>query len=70
MYVACDSTPSILLRNNHNGTFTDTAVESGAAVSEDAWNRLAWGWASGDFDLDGKLDILETPFADDTNALP
>src|SRR6266403_1635971 len=31
IYVACDSTSSILYRNNHDGTFTDVAVVAGAA---------------------------------------
>src|SRR5205823_2192376 len=34
IYVACDSTASILYRNNGDGTFSDTAVESGIAYSE------------------------------------
>ena len=35
IYVACDSTPSILYRNNHDGTFTDVAAETGVAYNED-----------------------------------
>ncbi|MDP9147750.1 MAG: VCBS repeat-containing protein, partial [Acidobacteriota bacterium] len=35
IYVACDSTPSILYRNNKDGTFTDVAVLAGAAFNED-----------------------------------
>ena len=35
IYVACDSTASILYRNNHDGTFTDTAVESGVALQRE-----------------------------------
>src|SRR5207302_1267129 len=34
IYVAVDSEPSILLRNNHDGTFTDIAVMAGCAYSE------------------------------------
>ena len=29
IYVACDSTPSLLFRNNHDGTFTEQALETG-----------------------------------------
>ena len=35
IYVACDSTPSILYRNKHDGTFEDIVVETGVAYSED-----------------------------------
>ena len=35
IYVACDSTPSILYHNNRNGTFTDTAADVGVAFNED-----------------------------------
>src|SRR5258708_34100375 len=31
IYVACDSTPSTLYRNTHNGTFTNLAVTTGQA---------------------------------------
>ena len=40
IYVACDSTPSFLLRNNHDGTFTDIGLETGVALNEDG-NELA-----------------------------
>jgi hypothetical protein len=35
IYVACDSTASILYKNNRDGTFADVAVETGAAYNED-----------------------------------
>jgi len=35
IYVACDSTASILYHNNHDGTFTDVAVVAGAAFNDD-----------------------------------
>ena len=31
IYVSCDSTPSMLFHNNHDGTFTETAVAAGVA---------------------------------------
>ena len=45
IYVAVDSTAAILYRNNHDGTFTDVAVESGAAYSENG-NAAGRAWAS------------------------
>ena len=43
IYVACDSTAAILYRNNHDGTFTDVALESGAAYSENGNAQAGMG---------------------------
>ncbi len=69
IYVACDSTPSFLLRNNHDGTFTDIGLESGVALNEDGMEQAGMGIGIGDYNLDGNLDIFKTHFADDTNIL-
>jgi hypothetical protein len=69
IYVACDSTPSWLFRNQHDGTFREEALERGIALSEDGLEQAGMGVAVGDFDLDGNLDIFKTNFADDTNIL-
>jgi enediyne biosynthesis protein E4 len=69
VYVACDSTASILYRNNRDGTFTDTAVESGLAYGEFGNAQAGMGLALGDYDRDGRLDVLKTHFADDVPAL-
>ncbi len=69
IYVACDSTPSFLLRNNRDGTFTDIGLESGVALNEDGNEQAGMGIGIGDFNLDGNLDIFKTHFADDTNVL-
>jgi len=69
IYVACDSTASILYHNNHDGTFTDTAVESGVAYSENGTQQAGMGLAVADFNGDGLLDLLKTHFADDVPAL-
>lgn len=69
IYVACDSTPSLLFRNNHDGTFTECGLENGVALSPDGQEQAGMGVAAGDFDLDGIIDILKTNFANDTVCL-
>ena len=69
IYVACDSTAAIQYRNNGDGTFTDVAVVSGSAYSELGNAQAGMGLAVGDYDRDGRLDILKTHFADDIPAL-
>jgi enediyne biosynthesis protein E4 len=69
IYVACDSTPSWLFRNQHDGTFREEALERGVALSEDGMEQAGMGIGVGDYDLDGSLDIFKTNFADDTNVL-
>jgi hypothetical protein len=69
IYVACDSTPSWLFRNQRDGTFREEALERGVALSEDGMEQAGMGIGLGDYDLDGSLDIFKTHFADDTNVL-
>ena len=69
IYVACDSTPSWLFRNRHDGTFAQEGLEHGVALSEDGLEQAGMGVAVGDYDLDGNLDIFKTHFSDDTNVL-
>ena len=69
IYIACDSTPSILYHNNHDGTFTDVAVTAGAAFNEDGREQAGMGSTIADYDGDGKLDIFKTNFSDDTATL-
>jgi hypothetical protein len=69
IYVACDSRPSFLFRNNHDGTFREEGLERGAALSEDGLEQAGMGVGVGDYNLDGSLDLFKTHFADDTNVL-
>jgi len=69
IYVACDSTPSLLFMNNHDGTFREEGVLRGVALSEDGTEQAGMGVGIGDYDLDGHLDLFKTHFADDANGL-
>jgi enediyne biosynthesis protein E4 len=69
IYVACDSTPSLLFMNNHDGTFREEGVLRGVALNEDGAEQAGMGVGVGDYDLDGHLDLFKTHFADDANVL-
>lgn len=69
IYVACDSTPSLLLMNTGKGTFSEEGVLRGVALSDDGMEQAGMGIGVGDYDLDGHLDIFKTHFAEDTNGL-
>ena len=69
IYVACDSTPSLLFMNNHDGTFREESLLRGVALSDDGMEQAGMGIGVGDYHLDGRLDIFKTHFADDTNIL-
>ncbi len=68
-YVANDSNPSTLYRNNRDGTFTDVAVVAGCAYSQDGKPQAGMGVAVGDYDRSGTMDIFKTNFAGDTSTL-
>jgi hypothetical protein len=63
IYVACDSTPSLLFHNNGNGTFTEVGMEAGVAVDANGLEQGGMGVGVGDFDNDGRLDLVKTNFA-------
>ncbi len=69
IFVACDSTPSLLFRNNHDGTFAEIAVKAGVAYNEDGREEAGMGAHAMDYDGDGWLDIIRTNFSDETSTL-
>ena len=69
LYVANDSNPSALYRNNQDGTFADIGVRSGCAYSQDGKPQAGMGVAVGDYDRNGTFDIFKTNFAGDTSTL-
>jgi enediyne biosynthesis protein E4 len=69
IYVANDSAPATLYLNQKDGTFRDIAIEAGAALSAEAKPQAGMGVSIGDYDRDGKLDLVKTNFAGDTDSL-
>jgi enediyne biosynthesis protein E4 len=66
IFVACDSTPSLLFMNNHDGTFREEGVTRGVALSDDGAEQAGMGVGIGDYNLDGHLDLFKTHFIGDT----
>ena len=69
IYVANDSTASLLFHNNHDGTFKETGLAAGVALNADGRAQAGMGVSAGDYDRDGWLDIVKTNFDDDTPSL-
>ena len=69
IYVANDSVPNLLYRNNRDGTFQEVGLVSGASLNLFGTAQAGMGVGVGDYDGDGELDIYVTNFAEDTNTL-
>jgi enediyne biosynthesis protein E4 len=69
LYVADDSTPSLLYHNNCKGGLEEIGVQSGTAFSTDGKLQAGMGIDSADYDQDGLPDIAKTNFSDDSNNL-
>src|SRR5882724_8154947 len=69
IYVACDSTASILYHNDHDGTFADIGKKAGVAYNQDGSEQAGMGLSSDDFTHSGYQDIVKTNFSDDTPTL-
>jgi hypothetical protein len=69
IFVACDSTPSLLLMNNHDGTFREEALMRGVALDDDGREMAGMGVGIGDYDCDGRLDIVRTHYMNQPSGL-
>jgi hypothetical protein len=69
IFVACDATPSLLLMNNHDGTFREEGLVRGIALGSAGEPLGGMGVGPGDFDLDGHIDVVKTHFVNQATGL-
>jgi hypothetical protein len=67
--VANDAHPNQLYHNRKDGTFEEVALEAGVAFDEDGRARAGMGVDLGDYDNDGRLDVVITNFQGEPNSL-
>ncbi|MFN0165709.1 MAG: CRTAC1 family protein [Bryobacteraceae bacterium] len=63
IFVANDTQPNKLYRNNRNGTFTEEGMSAGVAFGEDGVARGAMGVDAGDYDRSGRPHLLVGNFS-------
>ena len=69
IFVANDTQPNKLYRNNRDGTFAETGVAAGVAFSEDGVARGAMGVDAIDYDRSGRPHLLVGNFSSQMLAL-
>jgi len=69
LFVANDSTPNFLYRNDGKGHFTEVGFLAGTAVSQDGSEQAGMGVALGDYMHTGRLSIFVTHFSEEYAAL-
>jgi enediyne biosynthesis protein E4 len=69
LFIANDTQPNKLYRNNKNGTFTEMGVEAGIAFGDDGVARGAMGADSADYDRSGRPHLVVGNFSKQMMAL-
>jgi hypothetical protein len=69
LFVACDATPNLLLRNRGDGTFENKEIEAEVGYNGDGIARAGMGVDAGDVDGDGTPDFVVTNFDSEYHAL-
>ena len=63
IFIANDTQPNKLYRNNRNGTFTELGLKSGLAFSEEGRARAGMGADAADVDNSGRPAVVVTNFS-------
>ncbi len=69
LFVANDTQPNKLYRNNGNGTFTDNAMTAGVAFNEAGVARAGMGVDAADYDGSGRQSLIIGNFSNEMMAL-
>lgn len=69
LYVANDSTPKFLYRNQGHGRFEEIGLESGTALSDQGAEQASMGLAVGDYLHTGRPSLYVTNFSDENDVL-
>ena len=69
LFVANDTEPNKLYRNNHNGTFTDVAVAAGVAFGEAGTARAGMGADAADYENSGQIGLVVGNFTNEGMSL-
>jgi enediyne biosynthesis protein E4 len=69
LFVANDTEPNKLYRNNHDGTFSDVAVLAGVALSETGRPRAGMGVDAADYDGSGLPGLIIGNFTNESMSL-
>jgi hypothetical protein len=69
LFVANDTQPNKLYRNNGDGTFTDNAMTAGVAFSEAGVARAGMGVDAADYDGSGRQSLVIGNFSNEMMAL-
>lgn len=69
VFIANDSTPNYLYRNEGDAKFTDVATFAGVAFSGKGASQAGMGCTAGDYNNDGISDFVVTNFAQDYSTL-
>ena len=69
LFVANDTQPNKLYRNQHDGTFAEEGLEAGVAFGEDGVARGAMGVDAADYDRSGRAHLLVGNFSNEMLGL-
>jgi hypothetical protein len=69
VFVANDAVPNFLFHNEGKGRFTETALGAGVAVATDGQARAGMGTMFGDYDGDGRVDLVVTNHETEMHSL-